>query len=254
MKKKILGFCLVVSLAAAVIMGGTLAYFTDTDAQTNEFTVGNIKVDLFEDFNTGNLPLIPAVEVMDEQGNSFFENAIEKEVYVKNIGDQNAYIRVHIAVPAVNDCEGNNAICMLHSNLTVGDGKWNWSSAIDGEEDPSNSADWNMYGFVRIGGVNYKVYVATYETALKPDETTVDAIGSVYMAPATTQEDIASWPEGWNHIYVVTEAVQADGFTDAYTALNTAFGTPGSEGYTAPDFTAHGHDQTFIEMTSAEGK
>ena len=78
MKKKILGFCLVVSLAAAVIMGGTLAYFTDTDAQTNEFTVGNIKVDLFEDFNTGNLPLIPAVEVMDEQGNSFFENAIEK--------------------------------------------------------------------------------------------------------------------------------------------------------------------------------
>ena len=40
----------------------------------------------------------------------------------------------------------------------------------------------------------------------------------------------------------------------AYTALNTAFGTPGSEGYTAPDFTAHGHDQTFIEMTSAEGK
>lgn len=38
MKKKILSLCLVVCLAATAIIGGTLAYFTDTDAKANVFT------------------------------------------------------------------------------------------------------------------------------------------------------------------------------------------------------------------------
>lgn len=35
-------------------------------------------------------------------------------------------------------------------------------------------------------------------------------------------------------IKVFAEGVQAAGFDDAYTALNTAFGTPGSIGYVDP--------------------
>lgn len=48
MKKKILTLCLVLALAATAVIGGTLAYFTDTDAETNTFTVGNVKIDLIE--------------------------------------------------------------------------------------------------------------------------------------------------------------------------------------------------------------
>ena len=46
MKKKILVLCLVVALAATAIIGGTLAYFTDTDEETNTFTAGGVEIDL----------------------------------------------------------------------------------------------------------------------------------------------------------------------------------------------------------------
>lgn len=48
MKKKIVALCLVVALAATAIIGGTLAYFTDTDEVNNTFTAGNVKLDLYE--------------------------------------------------------------------------------------------------------------------------------------------------------------------------------------------------------------
>lgn len=47
MKKKILSLVLVAVLALAAI-GGTLAYFTDTDTTDNTFAVGNVKLDLYE--------------------------------------------------------------------------------------------------------------------------------------------------------------------------------------------------------------
>lgn len=48
MKKKILALVLCVALAAVAIVGGTLAYFTDTDDQTNTFTMGNVEIYLRE--------------------------------------------------------------------------------------------------------------------------------------------------------------------------------------------------------------
>lgn len=48
MKKKLLLFALVIAMAAIAIVGGTLAYFTDTKEATNTFTVGNVKIDLIE--------------------------------------------------------------------------------------------------------------------------------------------------------------------------------------------------------------
>ena len=57
MKKKILAICLVAIVAVTAIAGATLAYFTDTDTQVNTFTVGNVKIDLFEDFNSAKLKI-----------------------------------------------------------------------------------------------------------------------------------------------------------------------------------------------------
>ena len=48
MKKKILALSLCVVMLAIAIVGGTLAYFTDTKSATNTFTVGNVKIDLIE--------------------------------------------------------------------------------------------------------------------------------------------------------------------------------------------------------------
>ena len=48
MKKKIIAISLIVAMLAVAIIGGSLAYFTDTDAATNTCTVGNVEIDLIE--------------------------------------------------------------------------------------------------------------------------------------------------------------------------------------------------------------
>ncbi len=44
MKKKILALILCAMMAATAVVGGTLAYFTDTDAAKNVMTTGNVKI------------------------------------------------------------------------------------------------------------------------------------------------------------------------------------------------------------------
>lgn len=44
MKKKILALILCTMMAATAVVGGTLAYFTDTDAAKNVMTTGNVKI------------------------------------------------------------------------------------------------------------------------------------------------------------------------------------------------------------------
>ena len=48
MKKKVIATSAVLGLAALVLGGGTLAYFTDHDEITNRFTVGKVEIELIE--------------------------------------------------------------------------------------------------------------------------------------------------------------------------------------------------------------
>ena len=76
----------------------------------------------------------------------------------------------------------------------------------------------------------------TYETALKKDESTVDAMSQVYLDSKTTNEDITKIKETLDDnwcIYVAAEGTQAEGFNDAYEALNAAFGNPTDSTYTS---------------------
>ena len=47
-KKSILMAAIAVMLVAVLVVGGTLAYFTDTKSATNTFTMGNVKIALDE--------------------------------------------------------------------------------------------------------------------------------------------------------------------------------------------------------------
>jgi predicted ribosomally synthesized peptide with SipW-like signal peptide len=238
MKKKILTICLVVALAATAVIGGTLAYFSDTDAQKNTFTTGNVAIDLWEDFGgndaQGIEELIPATGSAQA---GTLKNGIEKEVYVDNTGSEDAYVRVHIAIPSIlDDAQPNfdaskNVLHFNYDEETVADGKWNWSNSVDG----TTGSNWNFYT-TTIGNVSYNVYVVTYETALKKGEATVDAMSQVYLDSKTTNEDITkiknTLGDDW-YIYVAAEGTQAEGFKDAYEALNAAFGNPADSAYTS---------------------
>lgn len=48
MKKKLTAVALVVCMLAIMLVGASLAYFTDKDQEVNTFTVGNVKIDLIE--------------------------------------------------------------------------------------------------------------------------------------------------------------------------------------------------------------
>ena len=226
MKKKFLSLCMVVALSATALIGGTLAYFTDTDAQTNTFTTGNVAIDLIETFDADEAKLMPGID-------------ITKEVDVKNTGSEEAYVRVHIAFPSMLDSGSedepqfaayNNT---LHWNFTkdaIADGEWNWNADKDGSNYPGNGGNWNMYQQT-IDNILYNVYVATYETALGKDVATAnEAIHKVYLDKKVTNEmmeeittELGTTPK----VLVVAEGGQKAGFDNAYDALNTQFGVPG---------------------------
>lgn len=254
MKKKIISLCLVLALAATAVVGASLAYFTDTDAQKNTFTTGNVAIDLWEDFgsNSGIEKLIPATGSAQA---GTLKNGVDKEVYVDNTGSEDAYVRVHIAIPQILDDgadtfnAGNNVLHFNYTKDSIGEGKWDWSKAAD---DGKYEGNWNYYE-TTINDVAYNVYVVTYTSVLKNGQTTVDAMEQVYLDSKVTNEDItqikATLGDNW-YIYVVAEGCQAEGFDNAYDALNTSFGTPGAEDYTVPNFLAASEGKTFVAKTA----
>ena len=229
MKKKILSTCLAAVIAVMAITGASLAYLTDTDAEDNVFTVGNVKIDLTENFDESLAHLIPATGSAQA---GTLENGITKEVFVTNTGSEKAYVRVHIAVPAILDDgnpsfdAGKNVLHFNYDDTNIGEGKWDWSNATGAPYE----GNWNFYT-TKINNIDYNVYVVTHEKELAKDEKTVSAMSQVYLDSKVTNEDIdrisETLKDGW-HIYVAAEGVQQKGFTDAYAALNAAFGTPGT--------------------------
>jgi predicted ribosomally synthesized peptide with SipW-like signal peptide len=51
--KKIISIILIVILSASLSVGITLAYLTDRDSDVNVFTLGNVDIELKEDFQQG---------------------------------------------------------------------------------------------------------------------------------------------------------------------------------------------------------
>ncbi len=118
MKKKIITLCLVIALLSVAVIGGTLAYFTDVDQATNEFTVGNVDIDLYE--TVGHTDLAGhdksgAIKVDGEEGQTLTEigrgddvafnvtygpampgDTLTKVITVENPGSEDAYVAIAI--------------------------------------------------------------------------------------------------------------------------------------------------------------
>jgi len=244
MKRKVLMLSLTVALVAILALSATLAYFTDTDKETNSFTIGDVEIDLVEEFEQG-ANLTPGVGTRDpETGVVEIANTVSKVVNVENIGDNDAYVRVHIAIPAFQvDGVNVNVINPVCDDMSTVNGQWIWGKTLDSNYPPRDGGEWNQTRDFTINGIPYKAFCVTYESILAPDETTTtDAMYKVYMQSEISNEDIKGWDAlygdgNWEKVYVYAEGVQAEGFSDAITALNTAFGEPSSEYYQNLDWT-----------------
>lgn len=279
MKKKIIAICLCVALVAVGIVGATLAYFTDTDNATNTFTVGKVKIDLIEqqraydekgevtglvDFVDGKAlkPIVGSAQgVKDKYGMSTAKNYVDKIVTVKNL-EEDAYVRVYIAVPAALVSEGSASQDVVHwnwGNKTSPKGDYAQAGQASGQQNaPDYAANMGelvtLAGTTKIDGIDYKVYYQTYKKVLTKDEVT----GSAFMAGLYLDKNVdykgeytiidenvgmvdGQWPTKTVYTYngeeidfdftngvkipVFAIGAQAEGFTDADTAINAAFGT-----------------------------
>ena len=102
-KRKIFTLALSVMMVAILAIGGTIAYFTDTDTATNVFTIGDVDIKLNEEF--------PENELMPGEN-----NALDKVVTVENIGPNAAYMWIELWIPADLDTPGNAGQNDLHFN------------------------------------------------------------------------------------------------------------------------------------------
>lgn len=84
--KKVAKATAVCALAGVMLIGGAMAYFTDADTATNEFTVGKISIDLTEPGWTPPEDITPNQE-------------IEKDPQITNDGVNSAYVFMQVKVP-----------------------------------------------------------------------------------------------------------------------------------------------------------
>ena len=243
-KRKIVLLAVALCMAAILGMGSTLAYLTDEETATNVFTTGNVDIKLNEVFKQDSL-LMPSPG-KDANGNVI--NAVEKEITITNTGSEDAYVRLHFAIPTVLDSGKPEFLAYansLHFNFGVKsmqEGEWNWfdeqdkRNETDTDKDvgyPGNGGDWYFYT-KNIDGVDYNVYVATWMSPLASKATTDIAVRQVYLDSKLDNEDITKILadcKGEIKILVAAEAVQVKGFEGKpYEAFKAAYNMTGTDG------------------------
>ena len=247
MKKKITAIFLCVALVAIAVVGASLAYFTDTDNETNTFTVGNVKIDLIEQQRgknglepfEQNKKLYPIVgsaqgeqEIVDGVKLPTAKNYVDKIMTIKNTGKSDAYVRIFVAVPtALQNGQTPNAprYDVLHWNFngdSCAEGQWTDEIVV---ANPTV-----------IDGVQYKIYSRTYTTALKANEVTATpAYIGFYLDKTVDMTADGEYTVDWGNgpevidydlsngvkIPVFAQAIQAEGFASAEAAF-AASGLP----------------------------
>lgn len=221
--KKFLTILLTVVLTAAVAITGTVAYLTYEDSDVNVMTLGNVKIEQneYERDENGNLvpftqnkPAFPAVgpiewaeEGVEVNGTEYkvftedLKNVVDKIVTVKNTGRSDAYVRTVIAIEAP-DFDPNDLIHINHNSDGV-----TMSNPVT----------------VTVGGVQYVIFEFVYTDAVAANAESAPSLVQVFLDEVTTNEDIEAYGETWE-IIALSQAVQVEGFADAKTALDTAFG------------------------------
>ena len=255
MKKKLTAIFLCVALVAIAVVSASLAYFTDTDNETNTFAVGNVKIDLIEqqkgangleDF-VSNKTLLPGTSD---------KNAVSKIVTVKNTGENDAWVWVDLKIPAYlvsKEYPNNESKNALHwnsygcFNVEYNSGNYWGLATSDGIVDADHKVtDSNMvavkdglwYDYKYVGretigeGESARKYVVIrtkMQNKLPAGKISLPCLAQVYMDwRVFTNEngtqfilpagDPISTDASWE-IIVNAYAIQADGFADAAAAF-----------------------------------
>lgn len=193
MKKKIISLCLVAALAVVAIAGTSLAYFTDKDAKTNTFTLGNVDIELNEENWAAPTAAVPDVEYA-------------KDPVVTNIGENDAWIRVDVTL---SDAAAFTAAAARHQITDL--------ATIFADHDETK---WTLAGEPVYNNENDTLtYSYYYNTVLAVDEST-DALFTSVTIPAEFDNDDMKEIGPDFTIDVTAHAIQT---ADSYSTVADAF-------------------------------
>jgi predicted ribosomally synthesized peptide with SipW-like signal peptide len=170
-KKK--NLVIVIAMIAVLAIGSISAYFTATDSQTNTFTVGNVQIEQWENDGTTD---IQSGGITD--GNVIPNKETVKKPFVKNTGNNDAYIFTAVAVPKkmvkvarTTDANPNEA----------GEGP---AIGADGNSNPAVDGDAVMTQLFQLNGTNNGT---TALSSLKKDTSpSLEGQTSHYVTSGTT--------------------------------------------------------------------
>lgn len=229
MKGRIFTVSLVASILTIVGSGMTLSYFTDTKMAENKFTLGQVKVELYESRlargdNTDAQIIADAATYKDWLDGviAIPGQTYEKNTYVKNTGNVDAYVRIRYLMPATiwgNYGADHTVFNVIRNEAAISSGEWNASSLV-GSGDVYLTNDFGQR-------IRYNEYQMIRKVPLAPGAmTTQPALSSVKIVPQLKQEQIDEYisrnllaEDGTFKIYVFADAIQAAGFDDVETAF-----------------------------------
>lgn len=198
MKKKIISLCLVAALAVVAIAGTSLAYFTDKDAKTNTFTLGNVDIELNEENWAAPTAAVPDVEYA-------------KDPVVTNIGENDAWIRVDVTL---SDAAAFTAAAEKH-NIT------DLATIFAGHDEEK----WTLAGTpVYDDEANTLTYSYYYNTVLAVGESTEALFTSVTIPAEFDNDDMKEIGADFT-IDVTAHAIQT---AESYGTVAEAFAKYGN--------------------------
>ena len=195
MKKKVFVLALTLSLVAITALGVTLAYFTDTKAVNNTFTMGNVKIALEEIVGYED-----DVPVTTNEGHSYPAvvpgDTLVKKPIVTNTGSNSAWIFLKLTLS--DAAAFNDLLPSLQGAVDAG--------VID-----FNSTDWTFLSN-KVEGDNRVIWIA-YKTALAPSKTTEEPFTAITIPTSWTNEDVAALGEDGFSLNVEAHAIQVENLT-----------------------------------------
>ncbi|MBR4289256.1 MAG: SipW-dependent-type signal peptide-containing protein [Oscillospiraceae bacterium] len=247
MKKKILAIVLCVAMLAIAIVGGTMAYFTDTHAQTNTFVAGNVGISLDEakikldndpESNTfGDLIADGTTRTTATQEYHLFPGmTVTKDPTITvDDGSEDAYVAAIITVTFADGTDmavlRKNGICMEHwkdmlnaEAILEGD----YIGTVPEKEHPLNGVNgmkvygddrYSVYQIADAANLTYTIYM--FFEGAQTDGTAITPFNKMVIPETWDNADMAA--VNGMEINVVAYATQTNGFKDCYTAMTTAF-------------------------------
>lgn len=174
---KIILIVCIIAIISILGIWGISAYLTDTDTATNQFVVGQVKIELKEpswesatDLDGNGIP--------DYAENVVPNDTIQKDPQIKNIGNNSAYVYLKVTVPVKNVVVANNDGTLLNegnptnTQLFTYNINNDWKEIVSARKENLNSSN----------EVESYTYVYYYNKSLGGNETTTALFNTVTFA------------------------------------------------------------------------